>query len=110
MYGMAPVTSWHSGLSHVPTRFVTGRREEALRRPSIGVRSAALQDIQRRGRLCRRRKDGFAGADKSAHELAIDQWSNRVHVHSLAGQEGPRVFDLVNTCGLDADGFKARSR
>ena len=77
-----PVTSWHRLLRHVPTCFVT-RERAGFRQGRLNLR-AAFQDVESKALLEHRPERRFRGADKSAHELAINQWRDCVHVHALA--------------------------
>ena len=49
----------------------------------------------------------LSGAHERAHEFALDERRDRVHVDALAGEELARVVDLVDARRLDADRLKS---
>src|ERR1035438_6902876 len=50
---------------------------------------------------------GLHGADKGAHEFAVDLGADRVHVDSRLGEELAGVLDAVDTGGFEGDPVEA---
>src|SRR5271157_5508486 len=48
--------------------------------------------------------------DKRAHELAVHERSDRVHVNALVGEERSRVLDVIFPRGFDLDGLESGVR
>src|SRR5438270_6521496 len=66
----------------------------------VGLLCAAAGAAARRTRLLR--------AHECAHKFVLYQRSDDIYIDSLTGQKLARVFNFVNTRGLDIDRFEAR--
>src|SRR5437016_2309635 len=57
-----------------------------------------------------RRRDTRESPNELCHQISLHLWSNRVYIHTLPAQKGPRIFDVVDAGRLDVDILKASLR
>src|SRR5271157_6397232 len=89
------------GVKHgISTASETTRRERVVLSVSIGT-AATGWGAARRTRLL--------GPHESAHELAVHQGRNRIHVDATAGKLFTRVLNAVNSRWFHGDSFKPRT-